>query len=389
MQGSSTLIAAQMAAEMRARGVDVIDLSVGEPDFDTPDFIKAYAVEGLDRGLTKYTAAAGLREFRESIAAFYQSRFGVEMTTAEIAASCGGKQALFNAACTLLEPGDEALIPKPYWVSFPAIAAFCRASGVFIETAETDFILTADQVVAAITDKTRLLIINSPNNPTGRVIPPDEMRKIVEACAERGVYVLTDECYLFFAYPPAEPFTSASLPAELREFVCVAGSFSKTYAMTGWRIGYTIANETWTKAMVKLQSHSATHPTSFVQYACAKALQNTDATIAAVNAMTSEYERRKNYFVPALNEINGFKCAMPEGAFYAFVDVREMLGDRFRTSADVADLLLKEAHIVVTDGEGFGADGFIRFSYATSMENLERAVAAMKTIFGSRMAVVT
>jgi len=389
MQGSSTLIAAQMAAEMRARGVDVIDLSVGEPDFDTPDFIKAYAVEGLDRGLTKYTAAAGLREFRESIAAFYQSRFGVEMTTAEIAASCGGKQALFNAACTLLEPGDDVLIPKPYWVTFPALPAFCRANAVYIETAETDFILKAEQVTAALTDKTRLLIINSPNNPTGRVIPPDEMRKIVEACAERGVYVLTDECYLFFAYPPAEPFTSASLPAELREFVCVAGSFSKTYAMTGWRIGYTIANETWTKAMVKLQSHSATHPTSFVQYACAKALQNTDATIAAVNAMTSEYERRKNYFVPALNEINGFKCAMPEGAFYAFVDVREMLGDRFRTSADVADLLLKEAHIVVTDGEGFGADGFIRFSYATSMENLERAVAAMKTIFGSRMAVVT
>ncbi len=210
------------------------------------------------------------------------------------------------------------------------------------------------------------------------------MRKIVEVCAARGVYVLTDECYLFFAYPPSEPFTSASLPAELREFVCVAGSFSKTYAMTGWRIGYTIANETWTKAMIKLQSHSATHPTSFVQYACAKALQDSDATIAAVNAMTTEYERRKNYFVPALNEINGFKSAMPEGAFYAFVDVGEMLGGEFATSADIADKLLKDVHIVVTDGAGFGADGFIRFSYATSMENLEKAVAAMQEIFGTR-----
>jgi len=389
MQGSSTLIAAQAAAEMRAEGINVIDLSVGEPDFDTPEFIKAYAAEGLARGITKYTAAAGLKEFRESIAAFYHSRFGAEISVAQIAASCGGKQALFNAACTLLEAGDDVLIPRPYWVSFPAIAAFCRANTVLIETAETDFVLTADQVAAAITDKTRLLIINSPNNPTGRVIPPDEMRRIVEVCAERGIYVLTDECYLFFAYPPAEPFTSASLPAELREFVCVAGSFSKTYAMTGWRIGYTIANETWTKAMVKLQSHSATHPTSFVQYACAKALQDADATIAAVNAMTSEYERRKNYFVPALNEINGFKCAMPEGAFYAFVDVRDMLGDRFRASADIADLLLKEAHIVVTDGEGFGADGYLRFSYATSMKNLERAVAAMKSIFGSQTAEST
>ncbi|MBP9663440.1 MAG: pyridoxal phosphate-dependent aminotransferase [Pyrinomonadaceae bacterium] len=384
MQGSSTLIAAQMAADLRATGVDVIDLSVGEPDFDTPDFIKDYAVEGLARGLTKYTAAAGMAEYRESIAAFYRSRFDAAISVSQIAASCGGKQALFNAACTLLEPGDDVLIPKPYWVSFPAIAAFCRANAVFIETAETDFILTADQVAAAITDKTRLLIINSPNNPTGRVIPPDEVRRIVELCAAHGVYVLTDECYLFFAYPPAEPFTSAALPADLREFVCVAGSFSKTYAMTGWRIGYTIANEAWTKAMVKLQSHSATHPTSFVQYACAKALQNSDATVAAVNAMTSEYERRKNYFIPALNEISGFKCAMPEGAFYAFVDVREMLGERFPASTDVADILLKEAHIVVTDGGGFGADGFLRLSYATSMDNLEKAIAAIRAILRPR-----
>ncbi len=380
MQGSSTLIAAQVAADMRASGIDVIDLSVGEPDFDTPDFIKRFAWEGLERGLTKYTSTAGLAEFRSSIADFYKQRFDADLRSAEIAASCGGKQALFNAACTLLEPGDDVLIPKPYWVTFPAIAAFCRANAVFIETAETDFVLTADEVAAAITDKTRLLIINSPNNPTGRVIPADEMRKIVEVCTARGVYVLTDECYLFFAYPPAEPFTSASLPADLREFVCVAGSFSKTYAMTGWRIGYTIANETWTKAMVKLQSHSATHPTSFVQYACAKALQDADATIAAVNAMTSEYERRKNWFVPALNEINGFKCAMPEGAFYAFVDVRELLGDRFQTSADIAELLLKEAHIVVTDGEGFGAGGFLRLSYATSMTNIERAVEQITRI---------
>lgn len=382
MQGSSTLIAAQMAAEMRSQGIDVIDLSVGEPDFDTPDFIKQLAVEGLHKGLTKYTATAGLAEFRSSIADFYAARFGSTIDTTEVAAACGGKQALFNAACTLLNPGDEVLIPKPYWVTFPEIATFCRATSRFIETEEADFVLTADQVADAITDKTKLLILNSPNNPTGRVIPPDEMRRIVETCADRGVYVLTDECYLFFAYPPAEPFTSASLPPELREFVCVAGSFSKTYAMTGWRIGYTIANPTWTQAMVKLQSHSATHPTSFVQYACAKALQDVDATIAAVNSMTGEYERRKNWLIPALNEIDGFKCAMPEGAFYAFVDVREMLGGKFGASANIADKLLKEAHVVVTDGAGFGADGFLRFSYATSMENLERAVEAMKRLFG-------
>lgn len=382
MQGSSTLIAAQVATDMRAQGIDVIDLSVGEPDFDTPEFIKKYGWEGLEKGLTKYTSTAGLAEFRASIVEFYYKRFGAEFGSNEVAASCGGKQALFNAACSLLDPGDHVLIPKPYWVTFPAIAAFCDAKSIFIETEATDFVLTADEVEGAITDRTKLLILNSPNNPTGRVIPSNEMRRIVEVCATRGVYVLTDECYLFFAYPPAEPFTSVTLPTELRQFVCVAGSFSKTYAMTGWRIGYTITNPEWTKAIVKLQSHSATHPTSFVQYACAKALQNVDETSNAVNSMTAEYESRKNWFVPALNEINGFKCAMPEGAFYAFVDVREMMGERFADSAAVADHLLREAHIVVTDGAGFGADGFLRFSYATSMKNLERAVSSMKKIFG-------
>jgi aspartate aminotransferase len=267
-------------------------------------------------------------------------------------------------------------------VTFPEIVTFCRANSVFIDTEETGFVLTADEVARSITDRTKLLIVNSPNNPTGAVIPPDEMVRIVKVCAKRGVYVLTDECYLFFAYPPAEAFSSASLPPELREFVCVGGSFSKTYAMTGWRIGYTIANPDWTRAIVKLQSHSATHPTSFVQYACAEAMQDADATIAAVNSMTAEYERRKDWLIPRLNSIEGFKCAMPEGAFYAFVDAREMLGDRFKTSGDVASLLLDQAHIVVTDGAGFGAEGFLRLSYATSMQNLERAISAMKESFG-------
>lgn len=367
---------------MRANGIDVIDLSVGEPDFDTPEFIKRYAWEGLEKGLTKYTATAGLIDFRNAVVGFYASQFGAEIELNEVAASCGGKQALFNAACALLNPGDDVLIPKPYWVTFPEIVTFCRANSVFIETEQTDFILTADQVADSITDRTKLLIINSPNNPSGRVIPPDEMRKIVEVCAARGVYVMTDECYLFFAYPPAEPFSLATLPEELREFVCVAGSFSKTYAMTGWRIGYTIASEQWTKAMVRLQSHSATHPTSFVQYACAKALRDTENTMAAVESMTSEYERRKNWFVPALNEIRGFKCSMPDGAFYAFVDVREMLGETFKTSADVANVMLNECYTVVTDGAGFGADGFLRFSYATSMDNLRTAIDRLGNLFG-------
>ena len=388
MHTSSTLKAAQTAAELRERGHSVIDLTVGEPDFDTPEFIKKYAWDGLQKGLTKYTSSAGMKAFTECVSEFYAAQFGASFPASEVVAACGGKQALFNAACTLLNPGDDVLIPKPYWVTFPEIATFCQANSVFIETEATDFVLTADQVRNALTEKTKALIINSPNNPTGRVIPKEEMIHIIEACAERNVYVITDECYLFFAYPPGEVFTSAVLPEELRHYVCVAGSFSKTYAMTGWRIGYTIANEEWSRAMVKLQSHSATHPTSFVQYACAEAMRSSEQTVAAITSMLSEYERRRDWLIPALNTIDGFKCGMPEGAFYAFVDVREMLNnDRFKSSADVANAMLNEAHTVVTDGAGFGADGFVRISYATSMQNLHTAIERLSKIFGSSAAI--
>lgn len=382
MQSSSTFKAAQAAAMLREQGHQVIDLTLGEPDFDTPQFIKEYAWEGLEKGLTKYTPSSGMKPFTHAIAEFYAAEFDADFTPNEVVASCGGKQALFNAACTLLDPGDDVLIPKPYWVTFPEIVTFCGANRIFIDTESTDFILTADQVKAAITENTKALIVNSPSNPSGRVIPKDEMIRIIETCAERNIYVITDECYLFFAYPPGQVFTSATLSKELREFVCVAGSFSKTYAMTGWRIGYTIANEAWSKEMIKLQSHSATHPTSFVQYACARAMENREASMAAVRSMLAEYERRRDWLIPALNTIDGFKCGMPEGAFYAFVDVRGLLGEQFNASADVAEHMLNEAHTVVTDGAGFGADGFLRLSYATSMENLHTAIDRLGELFG-------
>lgn len=389
MKSSSTFKAMQAAMNLREQGFDVIDLTLGEPDVQTPEFIKDLAVEGLRKGLTKYTPSAGMKSFTEAVSHFYAEQFGAEISPKEIAASCGGKQALFNAACTILNAGDEVLIPKPFWVTFPEIVSFCGAKSVFIETEDTNFVLTAEQVKNAITEKTKLLIVNSPNNPTGAVIPKDEMIKIIEVCAEKEVYVLTDECYLFFVYPPQEVFSSAVLPADLRKYVCVAGSFSKTYAMTGWRIGYTIANADWTKAMIKLQSHSATHPTSFVQYACARALERREDSMNTVNTMLAEYEKRRNWLIPELQKIKGFKCAMPEGAFYAFVDVRGLLGGKFQTSADVADYLLNETYVVVTDGEGFGAEGFLRLSYATSMENLHKAVGRIKYLFESEIGQVT
>lgn len=382
MRGSSTLKAAQVATQLKEEGRDVIDLTVGEPDFETPQFIKDYALEGLQRGITRYTPTAGLKTFKESIANYYADVFGATVSPTEVAAACGGKQALFNAVNTIVNEGDEVLIPKPYWVTFPEIVNFAGGVNVFIETEETDFILTAEEVRRSITEKTKLLIINSPNNPTGRVIPPSEMVKIIETCADRGVYVLTDECYLLFVYPPSEVFAAAALPDELRQYVCVAGSFSKTYAMTGWRIGYTIARDDWTKQILKLQSHSASHPTSFVQYACARALEDRERSAEAVKTMLAEYERRRAYLIPELQKIEGFKTAMPEGAFYAFVDVRELLGDSYKTSEEFADALLNSKYVVTTDGAGFGASGFIRISYATSMENLERAVEHIRDFLG-------
>ena len=231
----------------------------------------------------------------------------------------------------------SVLIPKPYWVTFPEIVTFTGAKSVFIETEETDFILTAEQVKESITDKTKLIIINSPNNPTGRVIPANEMRKIIEVCAERNVYVLTDECYLFFVYPPSEVFTSAVLPEELRKFVCVAGSFSKTYAMTGWRIGYTIANEEWTKA--NGQSCKAIRHRIRPRLCNMPAPERWKMHEESMRRLMqcSPNTKKKDWLIPALQQIEGFKCAMPEGAFYAFVDVRELLGDKFKTSADIAD----------------------------------------------------
>lgn len=388
MKGSSTLEAARKAAELRKSGIDIIDLTVGEPDFDTPDFIKEFAISELKAGRTKYTPSAGAEKFVTSVQTFFYEQFGADILPSEVAASCGGKQALFNAVCTLINPGDEVLIPRPYWVTFPEIVTFAGGKPTFIDTERSGFILSADAVASAITEQTRLLILNSPNNPSGRVIPPQEIRRIVEICAERNVFVLTDECYLFFVYPPAEVYTAAVLPRELREYVCIAGSFSKTFAMTGWRIGFTIANPEWTRAMIKLQSHSATHPTSFVQYACADALADRSRMIESVKAMLAEYNRRRDWLIPELNSITGFSCTMPEGAFYAFVDVREMLGGEFKLSAEVAEYLLKSAHVMVTDGAGFGADGFLRFSYATSLENLQRAVDGLKSIFGTATAAL-
>jgi aspartate aminotransferase len=377
MRASSTLAAMQAAIAMRAEGLDVVDLGAGEPDFDTPENIKQAAVEAMRKGKTKYTPTAGTRDLQQAIISFYEREFTATYDKSEVMATSGGKQAIFNAVVSLANPDDEVLIPKPYWVTFPEIVVFARATPVYIETEETDFVLTAEQVERAITARTKLIILNSPCNPSGRVIPPAEFRRIMEVLSERGIYAISDECYLRFVYPPAGVFSAATLPTELRSRLCIAGSFSKTYAMTGWRMGYSLAQAQWTRAMLNVQGHSTSNPNSIAQAAATEAFTGPQDSVAT---MLEEYGKRRDWLTKALEDIPGFRCIMPEGAFYAFPDVRGCLKGEVKTSGEFADRLLKQEQTVVTDGAGFGAEGFIRISYATSLDRLEEGIRRIRRI---------
>jgi len=375
MQSSSTLAAMQAAEALRAAGADVVDFGAGEPDFDTPDNIKQAAAEAMRKGQTKYTSTGGTRELQKAIINFYQRQFQTEYQPQEVMATSGGKHAIFNAVVTLINPGDEVLIPKPYWVTFPEIVVFAGGAPVFIETEETDFVLNPEQVEKAITPRTKLLILNSPSNPSGRVLPPSEFRRIVELTHERGIYVVSDECYLRLVYAPGEVFSAAVLPSELRTRLCIAGSFSKTYAMTGWRLGYSLGPAEWVKAMLKVQGHCTSNPNSIAQWAAVEAFNGPQES---VGVMLAEYTKRREWLLAALAEMPGITCNVPEGAFYAFPDVRGCLRKELKTSAEFAQRLLEEEQTVVTDGTGFGAPGFVRISYATSMAQIQEGAKRIK-----------
>jgi len=371
MEVSSTLAVLMEAERLRSEGVDLIDLGAGEPDFPTPRNVKDAAELAIEQDFTRYTATSGIAPLRKAITEMMRRDFGASYDPSEVLVTMGGKQALFNAMATLLNPGDEVLIPSPYWVTFPEIVKFLGALPVIIDTEPSDFLLTAGAVANAIGPRTRLLIINSPNNPTGRVIPPGDFQKIVEVAAARDVWVISDECYLYFAYPPAAPFSAGQLPDDIRSRIMICGSFSKTHAMTGWRLGFAMGPKPWIQSMLKVQSHSTSNANSMTQKA---AIEAAIGPQASVHSMIDEYKRRRNWIVPALNEIEGITCAMPEGAFYVMPDVKRLLGGRVEGSIELSKLLLDEERVVVTAGSAFGIEGYLRISYANSLEAIKEGV---------------
>jgi aspartate aminotransferase len=357
---------------LRAQGVEVLDLGAGEPDFPTPEHIKAAAKRALDENFTKYTATSGILPLKHAICARVAADFGAQYEPPQCSVTVGGKQVIFGAIMALINPGDEVLVERPCWVSFPEMINFAEGRMVAIETEAQDFHLTAEAVRRAITPRAKLLIINSPSNPTGRALDPAEFRRIVEVAAEHGLWVISDECYLSFVYPPGRPVSAAALPEELRARTLIAGSLSKTYAMTGWRIGFALGPEAWVSEIIKVQSQSTSNVTSIAQKAAIAALTESQQP---VREMLAEYQRRRDWLVPALNHIPGVQCALPEGAFYAFPNVKGLTADcGFAHSQHLADTLLREYGVALSPGSFFGAEGYLRLSYANSLPAIQRAV---------------
>jgi len=375
---SPTMAVLIEAEKLKARGIDVVDFGPGEPDFPTPEHIKRAAIRALEENRTKYTPTGGIMALREAVCEWHAKNLGSSYQPKECIVTSGGKLAIFNAIFSLINPGDEVLIPAPYWVSYPDIVKLPGGTPKFVATLAIDkFCLRATDVEKAITPKTRLLIVNSPNNPTGAVIPRDEFARILEVCQRRGIWLLADECYSHFVYGSAKPFSIASLPGA-KECVIIAGSLSKTFAMTGWRMGYALAPEPLVSAMIKLQSQTVSNVTSITQYAGLEALRG---PMDSVGVMLTEYERRRARIVAGLRAIPGVDCTEPQGAFYVFPKVPGRGGKGAGDSVQVTRELLEREHVAVVPGDAFGAPNHLRISYATSLERIEEGLRRLTRFF--------
>jgi len=366
---SPTMAITATVDRLRRAGIDIVDFGAGEPDFNTPEPVKAAARAAIDQNFTKYTPASGIVELKRAICDRYRADYGVEYTEAETLVTAGGKQALFNAALSLFGPGDEVITHAPYWPTLTEQIKLADAKPVLVRThAEDAFAIRADAILAAVTPRTRGIIINSPCNPTGALVTEDDSAAVADAAARQGIWILVDLCYEKLIYDAVPHNLPAVLARRCRDLTVLCGSASKAYAMTGWRCGWALGPAPLIAASGAIQSHSTSNVSSITQKAALAALTGSQAP---VRAMLDEYRTRRDNLFDWLSEDSRLRCRKPAGAFYLFIDVSELLSvEGFRTSSAFAQALLDETRVAVTPGEAFDAPGFIRISYATSMDNL-------------------
>jgi aspartate aminotransferase len=375
IEPSATMAAAAEAEKLRQQGIQVVDWTAGEPHFATPQHVKDAAIAAIQNNFSKYTAVGGTIELRDAIVERHRADFGSAYRRDETMASVGGKHVLFNAIQVLVDHGDEVILPVPYWVSFKDIVRYAGGNCVLLETDEAQgFRVTAEMVARLATPRTKMIILNSPANPSGAVMSAEDQMEIVRFAAERGIWVLSDECYVYLNYT-GRRFSIGSMP-DCRDRILVAGSLSKTYAMTGWRLGYALAPAPVISAMQKLQSQSTSNPTSIVQKAAVAALSGPQQ---CVEEMRQEYIRLRDHVVGGLRAIPGMKATMPDGAFYAYPNISGFFArSGVNSAADFAGKLLREAHVATVAGEGFGTRNHVRISYATSIGELDRGLERMR-----------
>jgi aspartate aminotransferase len=371
---SPTMKVAAEAIKLKAQGIDVIDFGAGEPDFPTPRHIGDAAKAAIDANFTKYTTNSGTEELKRAVVARYREDYGVEFSTSEVIITAGGKQALYNSAMVLFGPGDEVITHMPGWPTLVEQIKLAEATPVVVHTrAEDGFNLKADAILAAVTARTKGIIINSPGNPTGALITEDEMAKVADEASRRGIWILVDLCYEKLIYDPVPHNLAKVLTSRMRDRAVICGSASKAYAMTGWRCGWTIAPKEVVAAENALQSHSTSNVCSITQKAVVAGLLGSQD---CVTGMLNEYRKRRDQVCEWLATEPRIRIVKPAGAFYLFPDVSEFLSpDTIRTTAELAQVLLDEARVAITPGEAFDAPGFFRLSYATSMTDLERGTA--------------
>ena len=376
---SATLRVSRRVAELRAQGVSVVDFGAGEPDFRSPGVAVEAARRALAEGFTRYTPGSGLPELRTEVAEHYRRTYGAPWAASQSVITVGGKAALFELALAVCDEGQEVVIPSPAWVSLPEQIRFAGARPVEVPTSVDDgFRIHAGPILEAVTGRTRAILLNSPCNPTGGVVGAADLREIVQFAAERGLLVISDETYARFVYDGAQHASAAALAAEFPETIALVGSFSKTYAMTGWRIGYLLGPPAVVRAVEVIQSHATSNPTSFAMVGALEALRHAEPE---VEVMIAEYQARREMLIPQLNELPGFRCRPPDGAFYAFPHVAACYGPGRQGSVEFTEFLLEEAGVVVVPGVAFGADDHIRLSFACSRaalaEGLERLAAVL------------